>query len=288
MREKECENSSSLSLEVNMIAGFRHHLIETERSAATLAKYTRDVKKLYVFLQKRPLDKERMLEFKEYLISNYKVSSVNSILAGINHFLDYIGMSECRVKQLTVQKKVFWAQERELKHAEYVRLVEAARDKHDERLSLLLQTICSTGIRVSEIPYITVEAVRAGAAEVNCKGKTRVVMIPRRLQAALKSYIVDQDIRSGYVFRTKSGQPMNRSNIWKAMKRLCKAAGVAPGKVFPHNLRHLFARTFYNLKKDVVKLADVLGHSQIETTRGYTISTGTEHRRQMEALNLVL
>ncbi len=277
-----------IRIDHGMIEAFRLQLMEEEKSAATVEKYLRDVRQLQHWLAGQPPDKAAVIAFKQDLISRYQPDSVNSMLVAVNRFLESAGMGKWKVKLLRVQKSAFRRKELELTQAEYERLVRAARSRGDDRMGMLLQTICATGIRVGEIRYITVEAVRAGAVEVTSKGKSRMIMITRSLQKVLKQYIAGEAIESGYVFRTKSGQPMNRSNIWRAMKRLCEAARVPEAKVFPHNLRHLFARTFYNLKKDVAKLADVLGHSQIETTRRYIMSTGAEHRRQMEALHLVL
>ena len=215
----------------------------------------------------------------------YTILSVNSMLASLNSFLVFCGRADCKVKLYRVQKKTYLAANRELSKAEYQRLLHAARK--DQRLWLLLQTLCATGIRVSELQYFTVEAVRAGEISVACKSKTRSILIPRGLQNILLQYVRSAEIESGHIFRTRTGKPMNRSNIWSAMKRLCAQANVNPDKVFPHNLRKLFARTFYRMEKDIAKLADILGHSSINTTRIYIMSTGTEHRHQMEKLGLL-
>ena len=207
------------------------------------------------------------------------------MLASLNSFLVFCGRADCKVKLYRVQKKTYLAANRELSKAEYLRLLHAARK--DQRLWLLLQTLCATGIRVSELQYFTVEAVRAGEISVACKSKTRSILIPRGLQNILLQYVRSARIESGHIFRTRTGKPMNRSNIWSAMKRLCAQANVNPDKVFPHNLRKLFARTFYRMEKDIAKLADILGHSSINTTRIYIMSTGTEHRHQMEKLGLL-
>lgn len=215
----------------------------------------------------------------------YTILSVNSMLASLNSFLVFCGRADCKVKLYRVQKKTYLAANRELSKAEYLRLLHAARK--DQRLWLLLQTLCATGIRVSELQYFTVEAVQAGEISVACKNKTRSILIPRGLQNILLQYVRSARIESGHIFRTRTGKPMNRSNIWSAMKRLCAQANVNPDKVFPHNLRKLFARTFYRMEKDIAKLADILGHSSINTTRIYIMSTGTEHRHQMEKLGLL-
>ncbi len=167
-------------------------------------------------------------------------------------------------------------------------MCQAAKQKKNERLNLIIQTICATGIRVSELQYITVEAVKCGEAIVNCKAKTRSVFIVKELKQKLLRYAAEQEIKSGMIFVTKNVKPVNRTNIWREMKALCKDANVNPQKVFPHNLRHLFARTFYGIEKDIAKLADILGHSSINTTRIYIISTGTEHRRRMENMHLII
>jgi len=194
---------------------------------------------------------------------------------------------DLRVKNLKIQKQVFASTDKELTKAEYDRLLQAAKQKKNERLYLLMQTICSTGIRVSEVRYVTVEAVARGIAGINCKGKCRQVFLPKQLCQILKQYIKDQKIKSGAVFVTKNGNPLDRSNIWSDMKKLCKAANVSEKKVFPHNLRHLFARTYYSLQKDIVRLADILGHSSVNTTRIYTMETGEMHRRQIQKLGLL-
>ena len=194
---------------------------------------------------------------------------------------------DLRVKKLKIQKQIFASTDKELSKAEYDRLLQAAKQKKNERLYLLMQTICSTGIRVSEVRYITVEAVARGIAEINCKGKRRQLFLPKQLCQVLKQYIKEQKIKSGSVFITKNGNPLDRSNIWTDMKKLCKAANVSEKKVFPHNLRHLFARTYYSLQKDIVRLADILGHSSVNTTRIYTMETGEIHRRQIQKLGLL-
>ena len=192
-----------------------------------------------------------------------------------------------RVKNLKIQKQIFASTDKELTKTEYDRLLQVAKQKKNERLYLLMQTICSTGIRVSEVRYVTVEAVSRGIAEINCKGKRRQVFLPKQLCQILKQYIKEQKIKSGAVFVTKNGNPLDRSNIWSDMKKLCKAANVSEKKVFPHNLRHLFARTYYSLQKDIVRLADILGHSNVNTTRIYTMETGEIHRRQIQKLGLL-
>ena len=210
------------------------------------------------------------------------------MLASLNSLFSFLNWMDCRVKSIKLQRQIYCPEEKELTKAEYMRLVNAAKQKGNERLNLILQTICGTGIRVSELQYITVEAVKNGEAIVSLKGKTRSVFIVKELKKKLLRYAAEQGIKSGTIFITRTGRPMSRTNIWREMKNLCEHAGVNPKKVFPHNLRHLFARTFYGIEKDIAKLADILGHSSINTTRIYIISTGDEHRRRMEHMRLIL
>lgn len=271
-----------------MIAGFREHLILEERSAATIQKYIRDIKAFMAYAQNSAITKETVIAYKKYLQENYAVRSVNSMLASINSFFSFFGWNDLKVKSLKLQQQVFCPEERELTKAEYTRLCRTAERKHNERLNLILQTICGTGIRVSELQFITVEAAKCGEAVVRCKGKTRAVFIVRELRQKLLRYAAEQNIQSGMIFVTRTGKPISRTNIWREMKALCIEADVNPQKVFPHNLRHLFARVFYGIEKDIAKLADILGHSSINTTRIYIISTGIEHRRRMENMHLIL
>ena len=260
-----------------MIAGFREHLILEERSVATIQKYIRDVNAFMAYAQNSAITKETVIAYKKYLQENYAVRSVNSMLASINSFFSFFGWNDLKVKSLKLQHQVFCPEERELTKAEYTRLCRTAERKHNERLNLILQTICGTGIRVSELQYITVEAVKHGEAVVNCKAKTRSVFIVKELRQKLLRYAAEQNTKSGMIFVTRTGKPISRTNIWREMKALCIEADVNPQKVFPHNLRHLFARVFYGIEKDIAKLADILGHSSINTTRIYIISTGMEH-----------
>lgn len=261
------------------IRRFEQHLIAEEKSAATIEKYRRDVRGFFMFLGDRRISKEETVAYKEYLAGRYAPASVNSMLIALNCFLRFIGMPDCCVKPLKIQRQIFCSEDKELTRQELHRLVKAAGDT---RLSLVIQTICGTGIRVSELQYITAEAVREGKAVVNCKNKTRVIFIPASLQKQLKAYMKKSGVTAGAVFVTRNGKPLNRRNIWRDMKALCRRAGVAPNKVFPHNLRHLFARTFYSVEKDIVRLADLLGHSSINTTRIYTLETGDKHRLCLE------
>lgn len=263
-------------------------LIESEKGKATIEKYLRDVRHFFVFAAEREIDKALTVEYKNALRRDYAISSANSMLASLNSFLRFTGRSSCCVRQFKIQRQAYCSAEKELTREEYIRLVKAAEEQGSERLSLLIETICGTGIRVSELQYITIEAAKQGEAIVNCKGKTRTVFLPSRLQKKLLSYACVQRIVSGSVFITRTGKPMNRCNIWREMKALCQRAGVSPGKVFPHNLRHLFARTFYGIERDIVKLADLLGHSSIDTTRIYIMTTGAEHRRKIEGMHLIL
>lgn len=271
-----------------MIGDFERYLRSDEKSNNTIEKYLRDVKAFTTFAETRKISKSVVVEFKALLITNYEISSANSMIAAVNAFLRFMGWDDCCVRQFKVQKKAFCSEEKELTKAEYVRLVNAAKAEGNERLNLILQTICGTGIRVSELSFITVEAVRKGEAVVSCKNKTRTVFIIRELQKKLLNYIKNRNISSGCIFITKSGKPVSRCNIWREMKALCRRAEVSPDKVFPHNLRHLFARTFYGIEKDIAKLADILGHSSINTTRIYTITTGSEHKRKMENMRLII
>lgn len=273
----------------NIIEKFKIHLCNEEKSNATIEKYVRDVHAFKTFLQGSEVSKENVVLYKKQLISqSYTARSINSMLASLNSFFRFLNWDNTKVKPLKIQKQVYCSEEKELTKAEYTRLINIAKQKGNERLDLILQTICSTGIRVSELQYITVEAVRNGEACVSLKGKTRTVFIIKTLKQKLLRYITKQGIKSGPIFITRNGKPMNRSNIWREMKNLCIEAGVNPNKVFPHNLRHLFARTFYGIEKDIAKLADILGHSSINTTRIYIISTGNEHRQGMEKMQLII
>lgn len=267
---------------------FEDYLVCEERSNATIEKYLHDMRTFYEFVGNREVVKSIVLDYKNALISSHAVTSANSMLAAINVFFRFCGWYDLCVKQYKIQKSAFCPEEKELTKAEYMRLVQAAKRNSNERLNLIIQTICGTGIRVSELQYITVEAVHKSEAFVNCKGKNRRIFIVAELRKKLLQYIKRQNIKSGAVFVTKNGKPVSRHNIWRDMKALCKDAGVSPSKVFPHNLRHLFARTFYGIEKDIAKLADILGHTSINTTRIYIITTATEHKRKMENMRLII
>lgn len=271
-----------------IIDDYRNNLILQEKRVATIEKYIRDIRAFSVYTQDKTITKEIVIAYKSLLQENYAVRSVNSMLASINSLFAFLNWFDLRVKSLKLQQKVFCSEEKELTKAEYKRLCDVAKQKKNQRLNLIIQTICATGIRVSELQYITIEAVKCGEAVVNCKSKTRSVFIIKKLKQKLLRYAAEQGIKSGMIFVTKSGKPINRTNIWREMKSLCKDANVNSQKVFPHNLRHLFARTFYGIEKDIAKLADILGHSSIDTTRIYIISTGTEHRRRMENMHLII
>lgn len=268
------------------LANYRKHLESEERSPATMQKYMHDVSAFLAFAEARPLTKELVITYKNYLIErSYMPASINSMLASLNSFFAFINRTDCRVKNLKTQRKAYCSEGRELTKAEYTRLLYAA--KNNPRLYLILQTICGTGIRISELKHFTVETVQTGEVTVQCKNKIRVILIPGKLKKKILLYAKKHSIKSGAVFISRCGNPLDRSNIWKQMKSLCKAAKVDPHKVFPHNLRKLFARAFYAIERDIAKLADILGHSSIDTTRIYIMTTGIEHRRQMERLGLV-
>lgn len=270
-----------------IIKKFELYLYEEERSGNTIEKYMRDIRFFREWLQDRNIDKSAVIEYKKELCKRYAVKSVNSMLSSINTFFVFMGWYDLKVKTLKIQWRIFADKSKELSKTEYERLLVAAKNKNNERLYYLMQTIASTGLRVSEIKYVTCEAVRQGQAVINCKGKIRQIFLPKKLCQMLKQYIKSRNIKSGSVFITRSGKPLDRCAIWKMLKDLCESAGVSKDKVFPHNFRHLFARTFYSLQKDIVRLADILGHSSVETTRLYTIESGTEHIRQLQKLGLL-
>ncbi len=275
-------------LTADIIENFRKNLELQEKSTSTIEKYIRDVKAFSVYAENAAITKEKVIAYKKYLRNNYAVRSVNSMLASINSLFNSLEWHDLKVKSLKLQQQVFCSEDRELTKAEYARLCKTAKRKKNKRLNLILQTICGTGIRVSELQHITVEAAKQGEAVVNCKAKTRSVFIVKELKQKLLRYAAEQNIKSGMIFVTRTGKPISRTNIWREMKDLCEEANVNPKKVFPHNLRHLFARVFYGIEKDIAKLADILGHSSINTTRIYIISTGTEHRKRMENMHLII
>ena len=270
------------------VEGYMAFLHESEKAEGTIEKYVRDVNAFIKWLDQEHICKEKVIEWKESLVeSGYGPVTINSMLSSLNSFFKFIGKTDCCVKFLKIQRKLYRSKEKELTKDEYLRLVKAAEEKGDERMALLLETICATGIRVSEVKYITVEAAERGIAEISLKGKIRTIILPGKLCRKLRKYAHKRKIASGEIFLTGSGKAMNRKQIWASMKALCKAANVDSGKVFPHNLRHLFARIFYKVSRDVVKLANVLGHSSIETTRIYLVTTSSEDAKQLELLGLV-
>ena len=270
------------------LISFKHQLRSEEREQSTIEKYIREVRFFTHWLAGRPITAEMVANWKNYLRDEgYKPETINSKLSALNKFFKSVGRQELRIKYLKIQRKLFRDTEKELTKEEYLRLLETANHLGRKRLALLIETICATGIRVSEVRYITAEAVRAGRADIALKGKIRTVLLPGKLCRKLQKYAKKEKITSGELFLTRSGKGISRRQIWAEMKALCKKANVVPSKVFPHNLRHLFARTFYRVYRDVAKLADVLGHSSIETTRIYLISTGVEHARQLERLGLI-
>lgn len=269
------------------IQKFSDYLIREEKSNATCEKYIRDIHGFWTFAGNNRVTKELVVAWKKQLTAReYAVRSINSMLASVNSLFSFLEWHDCKVKSIRLQKQTYCAEEKELTKAEYLRLLEAS--KRNEQLNLVLQTICGTGIRVSELRYFTVEAVRHGEITVSCKSKTRTILVPGKLRKLLLNFAKQRHISSGAIFVGKSGRTLERSNIWRRMKQLCKVARVKESKVFPHNLRKLFARTFYGIEKDIAKLADILGHSSINTTRIYIMTTGIEHRRKIERLGLVV
>ena len=270
------------------LADFKRYLMEEERSAATQEKYLREVTQFFVWLNGAPVSNPAAAGWKAHLLQQgYAPATVNGKLTALDRFLNFLGRGDCRVRHLRLQRRLFRDSGRELTREEYERLITAAEHTGKARLALLMESICSTGIRVSEVSYLTVEAARMGKAEISMKGKIRTILLPGKLCRKLLKYAGKQQITSGGIFLARGGGPLSRKQIWYDMKAVCEAAGVAPGKVFPHNLRHLFARSFYQVSRDVAKLADVLGHSSIETTRIYLISTGAEHAKTLEQLRLI-
>ncbi len=275
-------------LTFKQLTAYQSYLRREERANGTVEKYLRDIRAFFCWLNGRPVTKELAHGWKDYLLSrHYAPITVNSMLSAVNGLLHFLDWDDCRVKFLKIQRRLFREEQRELSRLEYDRLLETARALGRERLALLMETICATGIRVSEVRYITVEAAQKSRAEIMLKGKIRTILIPNKLCRKLLKYAKKQKAASGEIFLTKGGTSLSRKQIWTEMKSLCKRAGVEASKVFPHNLRHLFATVFYRACKDIVKLADVLGHSSIETTRIYLVTSGLEHARRLERLGLV-
>lgn len=276
-----------MKLSTEQIKEFLCYLRNEEKSLATQEKYLRDVQTFRRYVGDSDLTKEKVVAWKNELMKmGYAVRSINSMVASVNSLLDFLGLSDCKVRNIRIQRQIYCAEEKELTKAEYLRLLGACQK--NRQLNLVIQTICATGIRVSELRFFTVEAIRHGEVTVDCKSKSRRVFLPGKLKKHLLKYAKSRDITTGAIFVTRTGKPLNRSNIWAAMKNLCQRAQVEATKVFPHNLRKLFARTFYGIEKDIAKLADILGHSSINTTRIYIMSTGIEHRRKIERLGLIV
>lgn len=271
-----------------LIAKFKEYLTEQEKSTLTIEKYVRELKEFKKYLSNQSVTKKRALEYKSELSERLSPQSVNCTIAALNSFFEFVSWTDLKIKPVKIQKQMFINKKKELSKSEYTQLINCAKRKGNYRLYYLMQTICSTGIRVSEVKFVTVEALEEAVVQINCKGKVRLIMLPKKLCAVLRKYVKEQGIEKGPVFVTKNGKPLDRSNIWHDMKKLCEDAHVSAEKVFPHNLRHLFARVYYSIEKDIVRLADILGHTSVNTTRIYTMETGEVHRRQIEKLGLLL
>ena len=277
-----------LIINEQVLESFRLYLEEYECSRATIEKYMRDIRQLSAYCKGEIRDKTQLIGFKNYLKEKrYAVTSMNSMLAAVNRFLSFSGYGHWKLRYLRVQKVLFAQKDKELKRKEYEQMLQTAKQGRDKRLLMLLQTVCVTGIRISELKAITVESLRSGQARIQCKGKNRLILIPRSLCKALRTYCQERKIHSGLVFITRNGLPLDRSNIWRMMKRLAQKAKVQAQKGFPHNLRHLFACTYYEKYRDIVRLADILGHSSVNTTRIYTMRDTKEQLLQMEKLHLL-
>lgn len=273
----------------NMLNEFAGVLQEEEKSKTTIQKYIRDVKSFFDFVGENTIvTKSQVIQYKHHLMEVYAAVSVNSMLVALNRFFKLNGWYDCIVRSLKIQNDAFRARERELNRDEYIRLLNAAKRKGKQRLYLLMETICATGIRVSELKFITMEAVRTGHTKVQLKGKLRTIILPKKLCRKLERYCKIRNIRSGCIFVTRHGKELDRSNILHEMKALCKDAGVERTKVFPHNLRHLFAVTYYQIEKDLGHLADLLGHCNVNTTRIYTRISCEQQQRQVEKMRLIL
>lgn len=270
------------------LSAFRQLLAASDKSHATIEKYCRDVRQLLAYLERRQPSRPLLLEYRRTLCARHRPQTVNGKLTAINTYLKSVGLADCCVKLLSVQRRAFIDDARELTDSEYRRLLAASDSGRNERLRMIMETLCGTGIRISELRSITVEAASQGRAEIALKGKIRVILIPKKLRRALLSYAAGRGIRTGCIFRTRSGQPVDRSNIWRDMKRLCARAGVDRAKVFPHNLRHLFARAYYAIEKNLSHLADILGHSSVETTRIYLAVSAREHERTLDKMRLII
>ena len=275
-------------LTAEAINSYSCSLHDEEKSVATIQKYIHDICMAAEYFDGMELTKAVLIEWKDTLVEKYTAATVNTILAALNGFFKFMGWNDLAMKPLKIQRSMFSNEDRELTYNEYKRLVYAAESTGNRRLSLVVQTICATGIRVSELQFITVRAVCVGRTEIVNKGKRRTIFLPNKLRRILTKYLKENGVKEGAVFTTRTGKPLDRSNIWRDMKALCESAGVNPSKVFPHNLRHLFARTYYSMEKDMSRLADILGHANINTTRIYTMESGAVHARQIERLGLTI
>ncbi|MBS6762782.1 MAG: tyrosine-type recombinase/integrase [Clostridium sp.] len=275
-------------ISIKKVGEFENNLIMNEKSLATIKKYIKEIRNFLDFLDGGDITKTRVMQYRAALQPEYRAQTINVKLSAVNAFLDFIGRPECRVRFIKVQKKSFVEEEKELREEEYKTLLLSARERGKIRLYHILLTLCSTGIRISELKYITADAVRQGRAEIDMKGKHRVILLPNELKNKLKEYMDQKNIRTGSVFITRNGKPVDRSNIFHEMKRLSAYAGVKPKKVYPHNLRHLFARSFYAVEKNLSHLADILGHSSIETTRIYIASSYRNFDRILDSMQLII
>ena len=276
-----------IKLTDRLLKSFAEYLHDQEKSSSTIKTYQRELFSLQIYIDGDNITKEKLISYKNILANQYTPSTCNVAIASINSFLRFIGRQDLMIKPLRVQKQIFEDKDRELTKKDYNKLIKAAMLNNDERTALAIQTICSTGIRVSELQFITVDSLRKGQAQVKNKGKNRMVFLPKTLVQVLKKYVVNQNIASGSIFVTRNGKCLDRSNLWKSMKNLCDIAGVKSSKIYPHNLRHLFAKTYYMQQKDISRLADILGHSNINTTRLYIRESGIVHARQIEGLGLI-
>lgn len=285
----EMEKTMERVITEQILMDYQEYLYEEEKTAATIKKYICDLRKLAEYADGKEITKKLMVAYKEYLYEErqYKLTSINSFLVAANRLFEYLGWYGLRVKTYRIQKEAFMPERRDLSKKEYKKLVRTARQKGKKRLAAIIQTVCATGIRISELKHITVESLEKGVVEIYCKGKQRKVLLPGKLVKLLLRYCGETGIESGTVFRTKRGKAVDRSNVWKEMKALGAEVDVAEEKIFPHNLRHLFAKTFYEIDRDMAKLADMLGHSSIETTRIYVMTTREEHQRQLDLMGLI-
>lgn len=277
-----------MSINMDAIKAFEDYLTDSEKARATIKKYVYAAEQLSWFLGDQELCKARILEYREQLLKSRKAQTVNTALSAINAFLEFYGRTECKVKLLRIQRQAFLDERRELSHEEYSRLLAAAKGRRNERLYLTILTLCGTGIRIGELQFITVESARTGRAEIWLKGKSRTIVLQKELCRRLLKYAKANGIERGHIFRTRSGRPLDHSNVCHDMKKLCRKAGVDSRKVFPHSLRHLFARSFIAVEKNLAHLADILGHSRIETTRIYVAVSAASHERILQRMNLIL